>query len=360
MKLFTALSLVGFGLGVAGITATQACGGSSSSTGNGTDTAQAGKQPPPKPDAPATTDTSQKTFAINQLLLGESDRSGMTSNSAWKTYGYNLDGKITTKDSTDVCTRQAGAAAANQEDGDQGTDNAFGKVIIPFLQPFTATPSKTLSESLINGSFTIMLKITGLTDDAAQTNTGLAGTLLVGAKFSDTGKPTFTPADDWPYRKDPQIPINDAFINKGTFVNGAGGATIQLSLSISGQTLTLGIYKAIVTFDHSDPNTAGNGTIAGVIKTDDLTAGITKVAGNISTDLCSGSTLDSILQTIRQASDILDDGSNKAGTPCNAISVGIGFTAKKIANPTMAVDNPAEAPSKCSDMDGGTDAAQDH
>ena len=51
------------------------------------------------------------------------------------------------------------------------------KIIIPFLQPFTATPSKTLTESLTSGSFTIMLKIKGLTDEAKQTNTGLSGTL---------------------------------------------------------------------------------------------------------------------------------------------------------------------------------------
>lgn len=361
MKLFTALSLVGFGLGIAGLTATQGCGSSSSSSSGGTETAQPGKQPPQKPDAPATTESSEKTFAVNQLFLGESDRAGAPNKDAWKTYGYNLDGKISTKESTDVCQRQAGASPANQDDGTDGTDNAFGKVIIPFLQPFTATPSKTLTESLTSGSFTIMLKIKGLTDDPKQSNTGLSGTLLVGAPFSDTAKPTFSPTDDWPYRKDPQVAINDAYINNGTFVNGTGGATIQLALSIQGQTLALNINKAIITFDHSGASDLTNGTIAGVIGTEQLLDGISKVAGNISKDLCTGSTLDSIKQTIRQASDILEDGTNKAGVPCTGISVGIGFSAKKVANPTKAVDNPVEAPSKCNepDTDGGTDAGHD-
>jgi hypothetical protein len=360
MKLYTALSLVGLGLGIAGLTATQGCGSSSSSSSSGGTPAAVGKQPPGKPDAPATTATDEKTFAVNQLLLGESDRNGVASKDAWKNYGYNLDGKISTKDSTDVCQRQAGASPANQEDGTDGTDNAFGKIIIPFLQPFTATPSKTLTESLASGSFTIMLKIKGLTDDARQSNTGLSGTLLVGSKFSDTAKPTFTPTDDWPYFDSPQVPINDAYINNGTFVNGTGGATIQLALNIQGQQLTLNINKAIITFDHTGANDFGNGTIAGIIGTDELLTGLTAVAGNISKDLCSGSTLDSIKQTIRQASDILVDGTNTPGVPCNGISVGIGFTAKKVANPTKSVPPTGPGPDKCTepDTDGGTDAGQ--
>ncbi len=359
MKLYTALSVLGLCMGVAGLAASQGCGGGSSGSGSGGSTDQPGKQPPAKPDAPAA-GSDVRTFAVNQLFLGESDRAGAPNKDAWKSYGYNLDGKISTKDSTDVCQRQSGASPSNQDDGDQGVDNAFGKVIIPFLQPFTATPSKTITDSLTSGAFTIMLKITGLTDDPAQSNTGLSGLLLVGAQFSDTAKPTFSPTDDWPYRKDPQVQISDAYINKGTFVNGTGGATIQLSLNIQGQTLNLAINKAIITFDHTGPNDATNGTIAGVIGTDDLLSGISQVAGNISTDLCSGSTLDSIKQTIRQASDILKDGTNKPGVPCDGISVGIGFNAKRVANPTKPVDNPVDAPSKCNQpADGGTDAATD-
>src|SRR5207244_6328724 len=144
--------------------------------------------------------------------------------------------------------------------------------------------------------------------------------LLVGAKFSDKNeKPTFSPADDWPYFNTPQVDINDAYINNGTFVNGTAGASIQLSLNISGQVLTLTINKAVITFDHNPADTAANGTIAGVIATDELLKGITSVAGNISKDLCSGSTLDSILNAIRNASDILKDGTNKPDQPCAGI-----------------------------------------
>jgi hypothetical protein len=353
MKLSAALSMFAIGLGVTTLAATPGCG----STDNGSSGGPAsgpGRQPPPVPaDATATTGTDERTFAVNALHLGEADRSGTPNKDAWKSYGYNLDGKKTTRDSADVCTRQPGASAATQEDGDDGIDNAFGKTIIPFLQPFAATPSKTITDSIQNeGSFTILFKVKGLTDDAAQSNTGLSGTLLVGAQYKDAegndAKPTFSPSDDWPYRAEPQVAIDGAYINEGEFVNGESGATVKLSIFLQGVALELVINKAIITFKHNaGANELAEGTIAGVIGTEELISGIEKVAGRINEQLCGGSTLDSIKQTIRQASDILKDGSNREGVPCDGISIGIGFTAKRVANPTKIAEDEEVPPDPC-------------
>ena len=114
-------------------------------------------QPPTKPSGPTTTGTATETFAIQTLLLGEADRVTKTpSTTAWKSYGYNLDGKTTTKDSTDVCTA---AVKTNQIDGNNGIDNAFGSVILPIIQTAASlqTPSDTISQAIDSGSFTIQL-----------------------------------------------------------------------------------------------------------------------------------------------------------------------------------------------------------
>src|SRR5262249_53391567 len=152
--------------------------------------------------------------------------------------------------------------------------------------------------------------------------------------FGKDKTPTFTTADDWPFMKNPQVPIEGAYINKGVFVNGAGGATVQLSLSISGQTLSLTIHKALITFTHKQPNDLVDGTIAGVIATSEFVDGISNVAGSFSTELCSGTTVEGIKDSIRQASDMLQDGTQAPGVPCTGISVGLGFTAKRVGNPT--------------------------
>lgn len=360
MKLSTALSL--FGLGLGGVIALSSAQGCSSDDTSSTGTGGATGKVPPAAEGPATTSTDERTFALNNLYLGEADRSGNKNKDAWKDYGYNLDGQITvvtdakSPDLAKVCNRAAGAPASVANDGNQGIDNAFGKEILKLLDPFAPTPSKSISDAIAKGDFTILLKIKGLTDDPAQTNTGLGGTLLVGGDFGDT-PPTFTQADDWPFRSDPQVPITGAYINKGVFVNGSGGATVKLSLSIQGQSLDLTINKALITFKHQPPNDLVDGTIAGVLSTEEFVNGISSVAGRFSPELCSGTTVEGIKDSIRQASDMLADGSQQAGVACTGISVGIGFTAKRVGNPTKTAPEGTAPPDPCkTPADAGTDS----
>src|SRR6185436_7541860 len=102
MKLYRTLSLIGIALGAAGFAATQGC---SSDSGGGTTTTTKGKQPAAPPAGAAAADTSSsRTFAVNKLMLGETDRNDVASKDAWKDFGFDLDGLQTTKDSKDVCT----------------------------------------------------------------------------------------------------------------------------------------------------------------------------------------------------------------------------------------------------------------
>lgn len=361
MKLAATLTLIG--LSAATFALAQGCGSSDDpgSSSGGSSSGQEGKVPPSDEGSP-TTATDERVFALNALYLGDTDRAGSKAAGAWKQYGYNLDGLVTNvadskaPDLAKVCKRVEGAPASVHQDGEGGIDNAFGSQILKLLEPFSSTPSKSISDSMKEGAFTIMLKVTGLTDDAEQTNTGLSGKLLVGTKFGDTA-PTFTEADDWPYIPDPQVAIDGAYINKGMFVNGKGGAKVQLGLNIQGQSLNLTINKAIITFKH---NAAGKsldeGTIAGVIRTQELIDGIAAIAGRFDTSLCSGGTVDSIKDTIRQSSDIMADGSQDPSTVCDGISIGIGFTAKRVGNPTKQVqpEDPPPDPCQGGGVDGGT------
>ena len=71
-----------------------------------------------------------------------------------------------------------------------------------------------------------------------------------------------------------------------------------------------------------------------------------KIAGTISTQLCGGSTLDTVKQTIRQASDILVDGTQDPSKPCDGVSIGIGFEAVKVTAKGVAPD-PPPGPNPC-------------
>jgi len=147
-----------------------------------------------------------------------------------------------------------------------------------------------------------------------------------------------------------KVQFTGSYITNGTYVSGDPN-TVTLSLVFQGVALDLQISQAVIVMDIMGDN-ATNGTIAGVINTDKLINGLKTVAGRISKSLC-GSAFDGIAQQIRQTSDILSDGSNSAGKPCDAISIGLGFTAKHIANPTKVASLGDPSPDPCS-SDGGT------
>lgn len=369
MKLARVLTVLGVAMSVGGGFALQAC---SSSSDGGDTSGGAGAVPPALPSgAGATTDTSVHNFALQTLYLGDTVR-GQTSNSktAWKDFGYNLDGKNSNAKSTDLCTPAAGASKATvYTDGTNGIDNSFGENIMPIILGVAANASTTINQSIADGSFTIEITLKGLSDDPKQSNSGITGYLNAGAKFDETGatKPTFTTADKWPVLNtlltnptDPsssQVQFPSSYVANGTWVNGAFGGTsndVTLAIGISGVSLSLTVHKAIITFDHTNATTADNGTIAGVINTQELVDGLQKVAGRLSTSLCGGSGFDSIAGQIKQASDILSDGTNSAGKDCDGISIGLGFTAKQISSDITAVPPGAPSPDPCSDTDAGT------
>jgi hypothetical protein len=360
------MTVLGCGIGVAGALVFQGC---SSSTDSGTgSTAEVGKPPAKPATATPTTSTTEKNFALHTLLLGDIARGSTTQapTTAWKKFGYNIDGKVSTRESADGCKLVSGASKTVRDDGELGIDNSFGANILPIiLNTAGAEGPAKINQAITDGSFTIMLDITGLADDPKQTATGLTGQLLAGGKFP-TGKPTFTSSDDWPVRpeilsnktdpKSSTIKFGDSYVVNGTWVNGTQ-SDVKIGIVFSGVPLDLTVHRAVITFDHVSPNHADNGTIAGVVNTDELIAGLKKVAGRISTSLCGGSAFEGIAAQIKQASDIMEDGTvGTATTECNAISIGLGFTADVIGNPksVAALGEPSADP--CA---GGGDAGAD-
>jgi hypothetical protein len=344
---------------MAAIALAVACGGSKA--GSGTDP---GRTPPGAAGGP-TPSTEERVFAVDSIMLGEADRSGNHDKDAWRAYGFNLDGRITnvtgpsSPDLGTVCKAAAGANPTVQQDGDQGIDNAFGKEVLPLLSVVLPAPSKTVTDSIHAGTFTVLLKIVGLTDDPLQTNSGLGGTILVGGAYGSP--PAFDQATDWPTVPGSADPMASAYINQGVFVSGqAAGpsdATVHLELHVGGETLSLVVQHAIISFKH-DPTSQSllEGTIAGVLDTEQFVGGVVGAAGAIAQTFCSPEAKQALASAVRQASDILSNGTEDPNATCNAISVGIGFTAKRVAEPTKEGAPAADAGDPCTTpRDAGAD-----
>jgi hypothetical protein len=358
-------------------------GGVSSSSGSGSGGSSGGdlcsdlpssacQHPPPAPTGTTSMPTTlAHNYAIHQMFLGDTDRSGVTSANAWQTFGYDLDGKITTASSTDVCTLLAGSSKQVQVDGNGGIDNSWGANIMPIMTTLDSTVSQQTNQSLQAGAWTQMTYVVGFDDSAGNTTSafGLTGVELSGAAYP--GAPSWDPSTVWPVAPEyingctptggcptgtnpitsAQITFPMAFQSGGTFVSGTPIA-MSFPIGIGGQSLVLNIQSAILTFEPQAPGAVTNGVVAGVVATQDIINALQQVAGRISTSLCTGSAFQSIATQIEQTSDIQLSGSiisNTPGAACNAISIGLGFNATEIAAPSVIAPPAPAMPNPCGD-----------
>jgi hypothetical protein len=313
-----------------------ACGSSTdtSASSSGGPGDQAGAQPPaPGPNKPA--DGADNTvLAIHELYLGDTDRAGNKSENAWKQFGYNLDNKISTKDSTDLCKPAKGGVASKiYPDGENGIDNAFGHTLVPLIGSLSADFSTSVNDNLEKGSFTVMFDLQKLGGDADYNP--IVTNLYGGANFGDT-PPKWDGTDKWPLINEllnngdansPKVSFPNSYLVGNTWVSGSKG-TVSLNISVAGYTIALDIADAVITMDLSeDHKKATNGTIAGVLDTEALISQLGVVAGSAA-GICPGDpTFESIADQLRQASDILKDGSQDPNKPCDGLSIGLGFDA---------------------------------
>ena len=328
-----------------------ACGGSTAATGGadaGFDAADAGVSLhdaapppttpglPPDPGGPTPDGTGSVVLAMSHLYMGDTDRNGVPSGAAWKQYGLNLDGKITTRDSTDVCALSSGASRTTQVDGAGGIDNSWGANVLPiWLTIFGSDFSKRMNDAINRGGFTMMVRVDKL---GSQDNYApLPGSFYTGAGLQSS--PTWSGNDVWPVTFDsvvggdinqPNVVFAQGYMNARQYVGAPPVNGLKL-LPIGGVGAFVSLSRAQITMRvAADGSSATDGMIVGVIPTEDYVLELKKVAGRISTSLCSGAAFDSIAQQIRQAQDIMIDGTNQPGVSCNGISFGWGFDAKRV------------------------------
>ena len=319
---------------------------------------------PSASDASNNSNATAETFAVNAVFLGEAPRGGgAVSASAWKEFGYDLDQRTTTATSTDVCTLFTDAVPSVQVDGDEGTDNSWGQHILPIVQTTAvATPSQNVTAQIVAGNSTLEIQVTGLNDDPHQTATGLSAQVFLGASTTTP----FWASVDWPVTPSS---VNDGvsvasgaviqfatvYVTDGTVVATASSNPVTIPAALFGVVVPVVIHHPVLTFRHPDASSAVDGVLAGVLDTEEFISTFQAVAGRVSLSLC-GPAFTGIANQLRQEQDILSDGTNAPGVPCNAISGGIGFSAVRVMNPTRVG---TELPWLTNPCDAGADALAD-
>lgn len=343
--------------GSGGVPGTGATGG----TGTGGTCIDCANPPPADPGAPPG-DGPGATFAMSHIYLGDTEPNGAPSQNAWKQYGFDIDGQISDKSSTYHCRVQEGGTKSNiQTDGIGGIDNSFGANIMPVFLGLMSDFSMQFNEAIQQGDQSYLIKIDGL--GSGPSYAGLPASIFNAAPLGHM--PSWDGGDAWPVfcefmnaclnNDTPQISDgNDSmtaypnsYVVNGVWVSNTS-AMFHFGMMFDVASWSLPIDHARVTLNLNDPSSSAAGTVSGVMNTELTIESLRDVAGQISTSLCSGPTMDSVAQQIAAASDIMADGTQDPSQLCNGISIGFGFDARHAYVGTV-LDVQPQAPDPCNE-----------
>jgi hypothetical protein len=268
------------------------------------------------------------TFALTKLDFGEG------TSGQWKTVGFDIDGLVSTAQSTNLCKPNSTTdTTIPYPDGNMGIDNSFGKNLLPTILTLDPTWVTDVNGSLQQGAFNVLLKMFCLppTGDAPTMTTKLFVADPLGTM------PKFDGTDQWPVApellNDAKDPNSSMIVFPNSSVTGTTYDTgtnqlfiITIPLSANGNTtlLKLTLYSARATMTLSaDRKTATGGMIGGVLATEEFVAEVKKVGFLLG--LCTSTILPGLITQVRQASDIMQDGTQDPTKTCDGISMGITF-----------------------------------
>lgn len=283
-------------------------------------------------------------LAVSELAFGEGN------SGEWKKVGVNLDGLATVSSSKDVCKPNSGAATSTPyPDGEDGIDNSFGKNLLPVILSLYPNWVPDINDGILEGVFTSLLKLECLPPTG---DVPVLTTKLFGATTLDF-IPKFDGTDKWPIApellsdlSDPESSTvifpkssvkgdqfdsgkNNTFILTVPLKSGSATTSLKLTLHAARTTMTLA----------ADRKSATDGVIAGVLDTEELVAEVKKIG--LLLDLCDTDVFNDILTTVRQASDILVDGTQDPEQTCNGISLGLQFKMQEALIGDVAPPTPA-------------------
>lgn len=280
-------------------------------------------------------------FAANKLYFGDSPAG------AWQQYGFNIDGKVSSATSTDLCQPAAmGSAAKAYPDGNNGIDNSFGNNVLPLLLVASPTFPADANQSILDGNFTLMLKLDGLTS-ASDTSPLLAK--LYGSAPLET-PPKFDGNDCWPVA--PELLSDPTDINSSSVLFEQGSLssnvwdsgpnnTFIFSMPLGSTAIKLTVHAARVSLK-LDENHRGatGGILGGVLDTEEFITEVKKIANAENQCVLIGQ----FEKLVRQSSDILNDGTQDIAKECNGISIGIGFDLKQVGFGGIGAETPPGTP----------------
>ncbi|MGZ3474002.1 MAG: hypothetical protein ACXWUG_06510 [Polyangiales bacterium] len=329
-----------------------------------------GARPPARPAGAIKPSGKGKTIwvVVNHFYLGQRDFSSDTpSTTAWKTLGYDIDHVCTSledaKANIGTCLRAPKASQSVLLDGDGCRDNNFGSQIVPLVSLVDGEFEKTSNAAVMNGVNTWLLELEDLDDDKddpyvmgkfykAATWAGYPGT-HPNFDGTDVREVDAESVVDMNIDK-PRALFNQGYLVNDVFVSGEPGA-FEVTLPIQGISVTLPLSGGVMVLKLDRDHTNGQlGTIAGGIAQEKIAGVLGPIAD--AAGVCPGDALYSgLFNAIDNSMDLVIDAPNMQNpkVPCNAMSIGVGFTTVPVQPSTTVVPTPPRAMRCTMASDGG-------
>lgn len=289
-------------------------------------------------------------FALSKVYIDRDRATGAPSADAWKKYGFDLDGLTTDASSTNHCQPVAGADVARvKTDGDNGIDNAFGASIAPIIASFDQ-PNQPGWVQLWNTSLQLDpdLVLRFPTQEAPSYPAQVYATAPL-CKDSPARTPKLFPIDS------ATVDGNDVDKPKATPITGTLSgdvwtsdviASLAIVIPVAGGPIPMRLQHVRMSMKLSaDRKSFTDGMIGGIANTEELVGALRQYKGFINPLACVPGVFDQYEAKIRQASDVLDDGTQDPQRTCNGITVGIGFDMVRVA--IGSVDTPPAKGDPC-------------
>lgn len=340
------------------------------SSGDGVvvDAAAGPARPPTRPEGlPATPSGKGRTLwvAVKRIYIGSMTSLGVSSDDAWREWGYDLDHVCTSledsKTNIGTCRRHPEAKQDFLEDGDLCRDNNFGHHVVALLNVSSDGFEKRVNEGILEGNTTWLFRISDVDDGA---NDGYAPAKLYRAQgvkmagFKWDGTDVRKVLTDSVVGGDLEKPFGDfpkGYIKDDVWVSGEP-ALHQLGLPGSGSlSVALTLDSAVLTMQLAPDHKSGTrGLVVGAIPVGSIENLLRPLASE--SGFCPGTALySSLLRTVQRFPDVSIGAPNLLDTTkeCDGISIGLGFDVANVQPATELV--PPDPPGKdlCADAGPG-------
>lgn len=315
-------------------------------------------RPTPKGDR----DLGPIVVAVASMRLGSVDEQGVVDQNAWQEMGFDIDGVCTASEtcpSEDPPPSCKAGASQLPRDGKYCRDNTFGKLeysaaLVPQLSKKYGLSDDAFNCALCVGHYTFLIKVTGYSgepdDDRVRVDLypspGLEKPLPWDcSQPSWVNQPCFTPDMPWTVLEDPlvdkrggpdlpdsKISDDNAYVRDGYVVMQLPQNTLVWFPGYKGLVVAypIRVQKGLVVgkLAKGADNvwSISDGVIAGRAKKEDIVGGFRLIG------FCETNDKDNyeLMNTfINDNLDVLADGRSDPNAPCDAMSIGVLFTARQ-------------------------------